>query len=47
MGYGHVAEFALLGVHQNDNLERRNTSDTVDIEVNSDFYTYPTPRLTS
>jgi hypothetical protein len=32
-------------VHQNDNLERRNASDTVDIEVKTDFHSYFAPRI--
>jgi hypothetical protein len=32
-------------MHQNDNLERSNASDTVDIEVNTDFYSYFAPRI--
>jgi hypothetical protein len=47
MGYGHVIEFALLGTHHIDNLERSNTSDTVDIEVKTDFYSHSTPRFAS
>lgn len=34
-------------MHQNDNLEGLYASDTVDIEVNTDFYSYSAPRTTS
>jgi hypothetical protein len=32
-------------VHQNDNLEGGIASDTVNIEVNTDFYSYFAPRI--
>lgn len=34
-------------MHQNDNLERTDTSDTVDIEVKTDFYSNFASRTSS
>jgi hypothetical protein len=34
-------------MHQNDNLEGLNASDTVDVEVNTDFYSYFVPCIAS